>query len=90
MGERAQHMIRGLLEPAPGRRLAPRAALQDPWFDEVSALCVTNYPTPTNTAQMGCLHLPSRGFQLTARFHIDTVLNARLARWLVNRVPRNV
>lgn len=47
VGERAQHMIRGLLEPAPGRRLAPRAALQDPWFDEAptTALSATQLKT---------------------------------------------
>lgn len=36
VAERAQLMIRGLLEPAPARRLAPRDALQDTWFDEVT------------------------------------------------------
>ncbi|CAH2227267.1 jg2404, partial [Pararge aegeria aegeria] len=34
--ERAQSIIRRLLEPAPARRLSPRDALRDSWFDEAS------------------------------------------------------
>lgn len=33
--ERAQQIIRGLLEANPARRLSPGDALGDPWFDEV-------------------------------------------------------
>lgn len=39
--ERAQQMIRGLLEPAPARRLAPRDALTHTWFDEVTTTTTT-------------------------------------------------
>ncbi|XP_028160461.1 kalirin-like [Ostrinia furnacalis] len=34
VSERAQQLIRGLLEPAPAARLPLRDALADPWFDE--------------------------------------------------------
>lgn len=36
--ERAHELIRGLLEPAPARRLAPRDALNDVWFEQVCIL----------------------------------------------------
>ncbi|XP_052746705.1 kalirin isoform X1 [Bicyclus anynana] len=36
VGERAQSLIRRLLEPAPARRLSPSDALRDPWFEEAS------------------------------------------------------
>ncbi|XP_075990481.1 trio Rho guanine nucleotide exchange factor isoform X3 [Anticarsia gemmatalis] len=35
--ERAHQLIRGLLEPAPARRLTPRDALNDAWFEEAPA-----------------------------------------------------
>ncbi|KAM3969030.1 LOW QUALITY PROTEIN: trio Rho guanine nucleotide exchange factor [Aphomia sociella] len=37
VGERAQQIIRGLLEPTPTRRLALKEALSDRWFDEAPA-----------------------------------------------------
>ncbi|CAK1588090.1 unnamed protein product [Parnassius mnemosyne] len=43
--ERAQALIRGLLAPAPAHRLAPRAALDDPWLDEAPA-------TPLSATQL--------------------------------------
>ncbi|XP_072931286.1 kalirin isoform X2 [Epargyreus clarus] len=45
--ERAQNLIRGLLEPAPARRLSPKDALGDRWFDEApaSALSATQLKT---------------------------------------------
>ncbi|KAI5636984.1 rhoGEF domain-containing protein [Phthorimaea operculella] len=43
--ERAQGMIRGLLEANPARRLAPSDALNDTWFDEAPA-------TPLSSSQL--------------------------------------
>ncbi|XP_049693167.2 kalirin isoform X3 [Helicoverpa armigera] len=41
VAERAQALIRGLLEPAPQRRLTPKDALADPWFDEAPATALS-------------------------------------------------
>lgn len=39
--ERAQSLIRRLLEPTPGRRLVLREALRDPWFEEASSTIIS-------------------------------------------------
>ncbi|XP_073951079.1 trio Rho guanine nucleotide exchange factor isoform X3 [Choristoneura fumiferana] len=41
IAESVQQLIRGLLEPTPARRLLPRAALADPWFDEAPATALS-------------------------------------------------
>ncbi|XP_053624403.1 kalirin isoform X1 [Plodia interpunctella] len=44
-GERPQALIRGLLEATPSRRLQPRMALSDSWFDEAP-------PAPLSASQL--------------------------------------
>ncbi|XP_041986619.1 triple functional domain protein isoform X2 [Aricia agestis] len=39
--ERAQNLIRGLLEPTPARRLTPKDALADSWFDEAPSTALS-------------------------------------------------
>ncbi|XP_061719490.1 kalirin isoform X1 [Cydia pomonella] len=41
VAEGAQRLIRGLLDATPTRRLQPRAALADPWFDEAPGLALS-------------------------------------------------
>lgn len=43
VAERARALIRGLLEPVPARRLTPRLAMHDPWFDEVKLYIILYY-----------------------------------------------
>lgn len=59
IAESVQQLIRGLLEPAPARRLLPRAALADPWFDEVLTLALPlacNSPAAARTNRILVLY----------------------------------